>query len=1493
MDQPDAEVIALVHEAHIVEQRQLPRSTTERELGAEQAMVREYAGRIVFELLQNAMDRANDRIIILAGEHEGRRTLVVGNDGEVVSVYPREEDARRSDFHALCSLHTSNKTAAESIGNKGIGFRSVFSAAPAVRVYSSWMEGGEQRWWSLEMTHPTRVDTLSAALPDREVAAEKLRGQGGVAPSFYYPGMRIEQGELPFDREGLKTVVFIDGIRDDAAWRDILETSQQLAVAPLFWLATRSQAPNRLAIRLQCPAHDLGAEVTPAVDTCCSLRHEGWAVAPREWNTRSGWPQTTDLLVMAQDVGLELNAIEVAVAVDLREAPLPGLYYSYLPTEQDAGFGAHIHADFYLSNSRKAVAFQGNSGPAAFNQLLLDRAADLIVEDLWRREEVVRHPAFWRHANPQHSSDAPLKRRVFDRFFLRDDWRSRWSALVALSFSPRVEGEAPRPLSTYHDFWDAVNGWAETAYRLVGWTWYRTRLDLIGSVRGRADCLVLPICLPGDLPETPATHAVAVPADSKASGRRGQVVFLRSEVDEDTQFEILELPACQREQGLVVTAFQPRSVPEKEARLTAFTAAEALQALRTNGLEEDPESAAEVLSWIVRVVAMPSERKDGRSLADGARITELGAAWGMLSEIDDYRRLARVRLLDVPVPTRGGRWRASRAVFAPLQQSMASAELLVAQVPSLALLDEPELVRRLGRDGAALAVKLLGIPPCPRLVPEGTGQERTFRLSLDAEALNNDGRRGLVALLDDAAESYTSRLPNDVVAGVRRQVWNVPLLPAESIKVPQGWPIDPRDPLIAPRDLWLSTARGFRTKLLPHIAEASDGANLPRVLTARFLGASLIGEKTDSAKALCGIESLRDLHATEDHCGKPALVEVYRKLFSLLNDQDRFAAPVLFERVAGRTEGGGLGWATAASQRIGQASVYVVRKPGLRGLLSAFPGLQVSVLRDSEAPKELALIPFDPAITPMPADGGEEDRSTKTALGQHLGALLAIADTTRTVFEKEQVRLRWQALRLRRVADAWLELSLGALSGDRIGKDSLEDALWNPDRKEILLDTVALAPIGPALSEALLGDRSIAIQAERYLAAVDASRGSPAESADGRSRVLRLLGVAQSEVDAWSEEVRSWLMPQEFCDDFDQAIYEALTRFGEVRQGASLTRVGPQTFAEFHQPEATESELRDALEQAACRILEDGGRFAPSVSIIAPNRALWDAARQRQRVSTFAFRVQHQSPDNWTDELRELWMAEWEVFEPALDRLGFTAERARSEFARQETLERGPRWADSIAWARGAVPLNLAPVVRLSKAKPAATPTNKALTPEDEQKRGEKADRQSARGASAEAGVVQLELPGVEALCKTKPEACHRALAAALPHRSDLTPEIFTDAPEWMHVSRSWGNAGFDILTLRDVDGAVEPLRIEVKRASPTHPVIHLSENERYRASQYISDKCLGSYALWVVLGPNRIVDATDAVLELLRGQGAVDCASLLGLGFQPEGYEIELMLEA
>jgi hypothetical protein len=96
----------------------------------------QYHGRFIVELIQNAHDtlllsnhgtQSCARIEIALKDEGDFGTLYVANDGRPFSA---------SNFNSLSQLGQSDKNPQESIGNKGIGFRSVLEITDVPEIYS-------------------------------------------------------------------------------------------------------------------------------------------------------------------------------------------------------------------------------------------------------------------------------------------------------------------------------------------------------------------------------------------------------------------------------------------------------------------------------------------------------------------------------------------------------------------------------------------------------------------------------------------------------------------------------------------------------------------------------------------------------------------------------------------------------------------------------------------------------------------------------------------------------------------------------------------------------------------------------------------------------------------------------------------------------------------------------------------------------------------------------------------------------------------------------------------------------------------------------------------------------------------------------------------------------------------------------------------------------------------------------------------------------------
>jgi uncharacterized lipoprotein len=124
-----------IFEKHYNNYRKMPVETIKQQAGQVEQVSKDYQGRVVYELLQNAFDKADKDILIKLTDDY----LYVANDGNQFTYeydydYDDGKSKNRGDFHSMCSISTSSKLADKNIGNKGVGFKSVFSIARNEKV---------------------------------------------------------------------------------------------------------------------------------------------------------------------------------------------------------------------------------------------------------------------------------------------------------------------------------------------------------------------------------------------------------------------------------------------------------------------------------------------------------------------------------------------------------------------------------------------------------------------------------------------------------------------------------------------------------------------------------------------------------------------------------------------------------------------------------------------------------------------------------------------------------------------------------------------------------------------------------------------------------------------------------------------------------------------------------------------------------------------------------------------------------------------------------------------------------------------------------------------------------------------------------------------------------------------------------------------------------------------------------------------------------------
>ena len=348
----------------------------------------DYHGRFLIELIQNANDvhergRHNGRIEVLLVEDEGDfGTLYVANFGK-----PFTHD----NVVALSRIGMSTKPPGESIGNKGLGFRSVSHVCDAPEIYSQAPDASSVATFEGYCFTFARFEDLSSRIDNPTV----LTFAQSDLPMFFLP---IALGTQPaivadYAARGFSSVIRLP-LRD---WDSLQTARDELAAlddesAPLLLFLDRLE---KLDARVQNSAGNTSSAFTlkrheepiasaPVAASIVTLSGAHWLLI------RDHVPE--ELMRRAVDDGVKAKQLhsswkdwsgvgEVGLAVPLdHEISSPRLY-TFLPMGEGATapFQGHLHGSFFPSSNRKAL-----DAGVALNRLLLIHAVTLAAASvLW------------------------------------------------------------------------------------------------------------------------------------------------------------------------------------------------------------------------------------------------------------------------------------------------------------------------------------------------------------------------------------------------------------------------------------------------------------------------------------------------------------------------------------------------------------------------------------------------------------------------------------------------------------------------------------------------------------------------------------------------------------------------------------------------------------------------------------------------------------------------------------------------------------------------------------------------------------------------------------------------------------------------------------------------------------------------------------------------------------------------------------------------------
>tara|TARA_B100000446_G_scaffold188233_1_gene221584 strand:+ start:25460 stop:29788 length:4329 start_codon:yes stop_codon:yes gene_type:complete len=410
----------------------------------ERAVTNDYRGRVLYELLQNAVDRAETHIWITLDKE--KRSLVVANDGKPFSAVARQGEPR-SDLVALCNLHVSNKKTGESIGNKGVGFKSVWEFCNSVQIRT---RNGPDETWGVRLRWPFYAkalegwdDQYSAADISSALGASSIeKKHQGRAPSFYFP----EYISAPvWQEDGAVTAVELEDIPEEDFERLLSGPLAELMGSTLAFIGDirTDDAKLQLTVRVEDEVSNTRALYTVDDDWLrIDIDTAACSDKLKEYRDKLGFELTRNPR-LSLAFPLQPTADEVA----------EGSIHSYLPTEVKTGSPLHIQGDFYLSESRKNIDFTNNQ----YNHYLLEIAVDVLLESLTvNRDGVAELPYSLKLLQSTGTISALLKERLLGS-----------GEVLSAIFTSVISSGGKRTLSFYDDIYSLIGRYTPPKTRFL------------------------------------------------------------------------------------------------------------------------------------------------------------------------------------------------------------------------------------------------------------------------------------------------------------------------------------------------------------------------------------------------------------------------------------------------------------------------------------------------------------------------------------------------------------------------------------------------------------------------------------------------------------------------------------------------------------------------------------------------------------------------------------------------------------------------------------------------------------------------------------------------------------------------------------------------------------------------------------------------------------------------------------------------------------------
>lgn len=445
-----------------------------------QQVEHQYHGRFLIELIQNAHDalagaplpnKPNRIEIVFDPEDSPHGSLFVANDGEPFS---------SSNFERLAQLGQSDKDPEKSIGNKGIGFRSVLEVSECPEVYSRASPSSKSFDGYCFAFRPEVVESLvkpmvqlakQGSIPASPVSEgplvdwsedmlTKFRRRVRSHPDAWLVGeakylspyllpvplTRVDSATVKsFDAQGFATVVRLP-LKSSERHEYVLKHMQQLSSSTVLFLDKVSSlnlrvigGDERFFARASSILDGDSTGVRVTVDERDGA-HREYSVWSRGLHIPSASEEFRAAVRALPGRWPEIVDISVSIAVRLGDVPEAGIFSIYLPTLLPTGSAVHVNGPFFGDMSRASIPFDD-----AYNRQLLQTAGDLAF-DVVRNRLAGKGPA-----------EARVIVDLLAPYGQDGNSTTRWTTLISEAASRVSASLDDEPLILAEEGWRALN----------------------------------------------------------------------------------------------------------------------------------------------------------------------------------------------------------------------------------------------------------------------------------------------------------------------------------------------------------------------------------------------------------------------------------------------------------------------------------------------------------------------------------------------------------------------------------------------------------------------------------------------------------------------------------------------------------------------------------------------------------------------------------------------------------------------------------------------------------------------------------------------------------------------------------------------------------------------------------------------------------------------------------------------------------------------------